>query len=374
MQKEKTLQFWDDYHRRPPASSSARNAKKEWIVPPSDALLRCLVPHFRAAPPAPIGEQQSPNHQKNDDDDTNHQDDNILRVLEIGCGTSSLAADLCDFWEQKDDPPPQRRLHVLATDASPVCIEQQRQRQQQVMNDRPETSSTSSCSSSSSSAPCCTRTTRLEYRVLNITEPHPELNGGFDVILDKGCLDTCLFRSKNKKNDLVVDTVLRHLHAWLRPPPTQRSVSSSVLLSNDDDEKDSGGGVYCLVTPRRKLPVVRDLADFAVTRTVLPACEFAGGNGSLEPRSGVQHQTCSDRYYLYVCRRIDPELNNSTQTTVSEHENNFESCHKCGLSFEDFLSRTKRNRTLEYWKRHWKAHEQHCKKEGAADDGEQQRV
>jgi hypothetical protein len=38
----------------------------------------------------------------------------------------------------------------------------------------------------------------LRYEVLNVAEPHPELARNFDVILDKGCLDTFLFRSRSR--------------------------------------------------------------------------------------------------------------------------------------------------------------------------------
>lgn len=249
MQKDKTLHFWDDFYRTDEAVA------KEWIVQPSDALVRTILDQLSAKVSC-------------------REDGSVANssfvVLEIGCGTSSLAADLCAFWnchhkksEASSIGAHNIILNVLATDVSPVCIAQQLELRQEKIKK------------------CVLASATLEYRVLNITEPNQELNGRFDLIVDKGCLDTCLFRSK--KADTWVVTVLRNLHSWLR----------------------TDSGVYVIVTPRSKLKAVRDYPGFLVTRTALSAEEY--GNGDLEPRGGDKHDFTSkeQKQYMYICRRVN---------------------------------------------------------------------
>jgi len=287
MQAEKTLKFWDDFHEQ--------DVDKEWILPPSDALLKCIASQFPTT-------------------------GDCIRVLEIGCGTSSLALGLCYFWERvwceenllHVQAATSQQLNMLATDVSRVSIEQQEKRL--------------------ANQTLLRKHTRLQYQVLDITEPQPTFAGAFNMILDKGCLDTCLFRSK--KADQWVDKVLHNLHSWL----------------------SDNGGVYCIITPRTKLKAVRDFSGFDVDRTVLPACDF--GTGTVQARSGVNHQESNDRYYLYSCRYRKITIDSKDTKDVLPLGSN---CSKCGLSFDQFCRSTKKNRTEEYLKRHWLGHQQHCK-------------
>jgi SAM-dependent methyltransferase len=240
MQNEKTLQFWEDFYR------SENVQSKEWIVQPSDSLFRSILGSLRC---------DDLNDSTIDDDH-----DRTLLVLEIGCGTSLLSDALCHYWERQES---QRRLHVIATDVSQVCIEQQRTLQAERDQKR------------------CLSSAFLEYQVLNITESRAELVSQFDLILDKGCLDTCLFRSKN--TEAWIDVVLHHLYSWLKP-----------------------SGVYTILTPRSKIKHVRDYPGFDVSRKVLSSAEYSLGD--LEPRSGnktinsniLQKEPCQ---YLYICQR-----------------------------------------------------------------------
>jgi SAM-dependent methyltransferase len=241
MQKEKTLQFWDDFYR------TDEEAAKEWIVHPSDSLFRCILESLR-------------HDEITDDPLADGRHDRLFMVLEIGCGTSLLSDALCQYWERQESC---RKLNIIATDVSHVCIEQQRILQRERDQNR------------------CFASTFLEYQTLNITEPHTEFTSKFDLILDKGCLDTCLFRSKN--TETWIDLVLHHLHSWLKP-----------------------GGVYTLLTPRSKIKHVRDYPGFDISRKVLSAVEF--DLGDLEPRGG--NKTKSDNsiqkvpcQYMYTCRR-----------------------------------------------------------------------
>ena len=69
MQNERTIQFWDEYHKK--------NEAIEWISQPSEEVLGRLSDYcFQASPPL--------------------KELGNLSMLEIGCGTSSLARD---FWQ-----------------------------------------------------------------------------------------------------------------------------------------------------------------------------------------------------------------------------------------------------------------------------------
>ena len=160
MQKVSTLQFWDDFYRKQ-QEENCFGTTKEWVLQPSLPLLQCIVDLLPR---------------------TNHS---TCNVLEIGCGTSSLAADLCEFWTRHHQRNSTTRfLHVMATDVSPVCIEQQQRRLQQ-------------CRESIIKE---TVIATLKYKAVDVTEKHTELNGKFDMIVDKGCLDICMFRSRKGRS------------------------------------------------------------------------------------------------------------------------------------------------------------------------------
>ena len=292
MQEEKTRKFWDAVHQQ--------DDNKEWILPVSDELLRCIVSHF---PPKAV-----------------------TRVLEIGCGTSSLALNLCDFCDRASKetnserpivvaPPAPAHIEVTATDVSPICIEQQMTR---FGNQSFQWENAS-----------------LQYRVFDITEPHSHMVGSFDAIVDKGCIDTLLFRSK--KADQWLEKVLCNLHSWLNP----------------------NGGVYCIITPRIKLKAVREFEGFTVRRVELPACNF--GHGSLEPRSGVGHRESSEKFYLYACTYRKMNFSGVSDELPRDAHPIATCCHICGLSFDHFCRSNKKNRTVDYVRRQWLGHQVHCK-------------
>jgi SAM-dependent methyltransferase len=189
MQNDRTLRFWDDFYDSQDASTD-----KEWILQPSQPLLQRLSQCLekRAS----------------------------CRILEIGCGTSTLGREL---WKYMQANPPagedQPSVHLLATDVSEVCIRLNQERDAGLL-DQGEKSS-------------------LEYKVLNIAESHPELEGKFDLILDKCCLDTILFRSKDRGGELI-RSVVDNIQSWL-----------------------SEDGVYVILSPRSKFKMVRDYAGFS---------------------------------------------------------------------------------------------------------------
>jgi SAM-dependent methyltransferase len=316
MQKDKTLRFWDEYHRN--------ESEKEWILPPNEWLLEIIVSqliliHQRDAPPS------------------------SYRVLEIGCGTSSLAYELVEFWNQTATKNRSRQtiLEVLATDVSALCIEQQKLQQgqrQKGLGDEYK--------------PQQTLNSHLSYQTLDITQSHEELCGQFDMIVDKGCLDTLLFRSKKAKQ--WVTRVLHNIRSWLR-----------------QTTRDGTEGVYCIITPRRKLlkSIPSLLEGFHIQRIELQNRIFDDGNGGpqccLEPRSGSYKEE-SQKLFLYNCRVSDAPTKTQDQTTTVESlPDQNDVCLSCKISFQTFYEREaashKRSRNEKYWARHWNGHKQHCK-------------
>jgi 2-polyprenyl-3-methyl-5-hydroxy-6-metoxy-1,4-benzoquinol methylase len=323
MQKEKTIQFWDDFYRAE-QDKEGEKVVKEWIVQPSDTLFQCILPEL-------ITNDSICSKCDNDIDSNVY----TYKVLEIGCGTSLLSDAMCKYWEHHVTA--DKKLHITATDVSLVCIEQQKKLQVEQSN-------------------YYSTQTILEYKVLNITESHPEFVSQYDMILDKGCLDTCLFRSKN--TDSWIDIVLQNLHSWLKPPH----------------------GIYIIITPRSKIKHVRDYIGFDVTRTVLTAKQFC--HGDLEPRSGGGGSSTTnhpnddmkeERQYMYIC--CQKSINDTTEfeanSNVYNSDNNMPSfdevaslCSMCGISYDTFCSmkgsKVCANDT-KYWNRRWRGHLQHCK-------------
>ena len=100
MQKERTIEFWNEFHEK--------TGEKEWIVHPTDELFQLICSLF----PAPIA--------RGDNDKDSSNKDGILRVLEIGCGTSTMARE---FWKYVQVHQENCHFYIRATDVSQVCID-----------------------------------------------------------------------------------------------------------------------------------------------------------------------------------------------------------------------------------------------------------
>jgi hypothetical protein len=194
---EKTIQFWDDQHGQDAA------VQREWIYNSSDNLFHMIFD--------PVVAQRW--RQSKDDGRKNRI--TTIHVLEIGCGSSTLASDLCEFWNRTFlAESPFLRLTIVATDASRVCIEQQRARNPY--------------------------SDQCKYEVWNVLEaPQPAEQQQhwqyfFDVVLDKGCVDTILFRAK--KGAELAKLALANIKNCLRLGST-----SSTAVSR-----------YCVITSRKK--------------------------------------------------------------------------------------------------------------------------
>jgi hypothetical protein len=289
MQNDRTLQFWDDFHQD--------NDCKEWIMQPSDEILETIARHCP----------------KTSTD---------LKILEIGCGTSTMARDLWQHIKKEDE---NRNVYMLVTDVSPVCIQINEERDEALLTTEyfekqaPESS--------------------LEYFVLNVVDDRPlgEEQKACEVILDKGCLDTFLFRSRQRGENHVytpiVKKVLDNIWSWMA----------------DDD------GVYLLISPRSRLRAVRDFAGFAsVERHSLSSASKADLVGN-EDKSG----------YIYVCRKNTSYVVGETPAFSADYKDlppDDTKCQKCGTTFIELRKgEAVEGRGVVFWTRQWKGHCKHCK-------------
>ena len=442
MQNERTLRFWDDYH--------CENDEKEWILQPTNELIKQIalhVPQFPTVQSSKVGNDaiKGTTRTRNNIDDVNslpppHHPKKPLRILEIGCGTSTLARDLWlhltgsgmnglgDRSGQSGQDRPyfvggrRRAVQVCATDVSEICVKINQQRDHHLIEKLESSNGDDSHFDDI-----------LEYRVLNILQEEQrqqqqqgdnekeeiacshsgddadetkkqERQEGWDVILDKGCLDTFLFRSRQRGENGVYTNLL------------QSVLDNIHRLLNDQHS------VYIQITPRAKIRAVRDYAGFqSVHRHALPldvvrAAETVSSNaGSLsteqENRSNVagiqigemmrktlvkQQEPSQDdigdtsinndngngspmnknsrnkkknkveKHYMYVCHKntdnyvvgVTPPFPLSYRQLPSDDTK----CRNCHVSFGEYRKGENVNgRGVVFWTREWKNHCLHCK-------------
>mmetsp|Transcript_3041 Transcript_3041/g.4094 ORF Transcript_3041/g.4094 Transcript_3041/m.4094 type:complete len:320 (-) Transcript_3041:102-1061(-) len=317
MQSPRTLKFWDDYHTQTVGNQEVDQAQ-EWILRPTPALLgelleRCIPKDY---------EQK--------------KSDTMISVLEIGCGTSTMARDMLVFWEEHmKELHKGIYLHVLATDVSSVCIDYSKNRDQKLLQNQGRSSS-------------------LEYSTLNAVEPAAEeraileRRGPFDLIFDKGGLDTFLFRSRHRGRDdsdqTVVGTVLHNICSWLK----------------------SSTGIYTTMTTRSKIKLLRDYRGFREIQRMKLTQKLAA-SGELESKSSKNKPENMKQieYYAHICVKID--LDNSHDvglkgTRVSEQTPDTDVCPQCLIAFISFRGgQSLKEQGAHAWDRKWNGHKTHCK-------------
>ena len=322
MQKEKTVQFWDNYH--------SGNDSEEWISKPGEELLEMLF------------DQIDISSKGNNDDKKFQSQKECLSILEIGCGTSTLVRDLKVYIEQRN---PMIDVIACGTDVSKVCIDINRKRDCNQLTlaiaDEDDKNSADKETFSHSS---------LSYKVLNVlATPTSTLTGNpshqnWDLIIDKGCLDTLLFRSRkrgaqNKAYPESLRVLLDNIHGWQGKSSIAESAAvddgkqcAAHLAQVDktnrhDDERPTNKqnqllnerpSIYLVITPRRKLKAVRDYAGFSsVRRYNLPencrsTLERKNHNGKKNGRGsngykggGESQKACNSPSpgYMYACTR-----------------------------------------------------------------------
>ncbi|GMH82791.1 hypothetical protein TrVE_jg11628 [Triparma verrucosa] len=255
--------FWDDFYEK-----SADDT--DWILSPSETLTESLSSLL----PEPDTSASIP-----------------LALLEIGCGTSLLSERIAT-----SNP----LCEVIATDVSPVAIAQCAKRSQ---------------------------TPNLTFCVLDcITLPSPlpsALSGkDFSVILDKGCLDTFLFRLPKLSRPSAIQSLLNNVHALL-----------------------SGEGVYIVMSPRKVIKELRDYKGFKqYTRKALGLETYESGE--------LDGGRVQSKVFLHRC-----EVDETFDTSVSDCFRRVEEVEVCGGC----------GKLRGEGGRKWVNHVKHCRKGGGGE-------
>lgn len=397
MQRDKTVQFWNDFYSNSSITSTTKNddvtakdsetttcsrslenknnipqennnnsnpVEKEWIVHPSPTLFETICSHLPAAATTKVNVQQS------DENPNTH-----VKILEIGCGVSNLAKD---FWiylnhlssSSSKIPGSSHPYSLIATDVSSVCISQMKNRDADIIQ---------------------ASTGHFNYEELNVLEKNSSICSQYDLILDKGCLDTFLFRSQAKVQWEIMQSLLDNIHEWL----------------ND-------GGVYLILSPRSKIKFIRDYAGFqnvrrfelkqqtdnnddndndTSTSSPQPVAFVLGDLDGRSARNATNEQekttttnkqkgtkSKKDVVYMHVCAKKDSyipggsvpafstllhlvEEKNKTNTSSSSSlsKDEMDKCTKCGITFQEFIgSDVDMGQGEKTWKRRFQNHRTHC--------------
>ena len=435
VQNEKTIQFWDDYYTASSADTSNADShpNKEWILHPSLDIFERLYellpppaaiarPHAEEAPAAiatTTTNATSPSLPKREP----------VRILEIGCGTSRLARDFLLFCRHQKG---RHDIFMCATDVSLICLAQNRIRDRELLvedtnnNDCDDITENMDEESGFLAAKDEERNLlrqekgRLVYDFLNITIPlvkfpvaeeYETLStpmiiddynkqhdltppteskfapASFDMILDKGCLDTFLFRTRQRgeHKDKLIRTVLDNIHYLLKDPsnnnPTNAAdyhTDKNFNESNNTGSARTRGGVYTIQTPRAKFRPVKEYPGFAkVERMILDDNQgilVPTGAGEIKQNGKLKRE----KLYLYSCykgttQHADvPNITTSGMEQQSQHAQDIpvvsppledtDACQKCGLTFLDFRKgEDLKGRGLKFWTRLFRGHGRHCK-------------
>ena len=306
MQKEKTLRFWDDFYLKEKESEESRTSK-EWIVQPTQDILESISSHLS---------------EKNKDDDHHeileHQG---LNILEIGCGNSLFSLILWEYLLQTAKTKNVKtRISVTSTDVSSICISHNQERDE----DRIKSIALSKG-----------RGSIFRYSILNVIEPNDndDLLGKHDGILDKGCLDTFLFRSEKSKGDMhppLLKSLLDNVHSWLK-----------------DD------GKYIIFSPRSKIKAVRDYRGFSSVKRFKMQCM-----GDLDGKAKD-----NETVYMYVCVKCDSyEVGDEPFRDALKVPSDDDKCAICAMTFALFRNgEDVSGKGVKYWSRTWSGHGTHCK-------------
>lgn len=317
MQKARTLQFWDDFYTK---EEERKVDVKEWIIRPTDSILKLIESYL---------------HDKDEDNDPCTP----TNVLEIGCGNSKFAFELWKYLNHKvimkdrsvasEQQSMQCITNVLATDVSPICIMQNQKRDSKQIQD---VLSSLECLTESVDMGC------FEYDVLNVLDTNNQNHDGkYSLILDKGCLDTFLFRSsgqnKGGEHSPMLRTLFNNVYKWLRK-----------------------NGKYIIITPRSKLKSIRDFTGFSSVQrvSIFDVPEKSPVIADLDGNSGKNK--CM---FMYICiKNDDYEIDISPAFCGNFFSpQSSDCCSSCGLRFSDFLVKQPENRR----RRIWNGHKTHCR-------------
>eukprot|EP00520_Triparma_pacifica_P009509 CAMPEP_0118660324 /NCGR_PEP_ID=MMETSP0785-20121206/15611_1 /TAXON_ID=91992 /ORGANISM="Bolidomonas pacifica, Strain CCMP 1866" /LENGTH=693 /DNA_ID=CAMNT_0006553541 /DNA_START=97 /DNA_END=2175 /DNA_ORIENTATION=+ len=218
---------------------------------------------------------------------------NDRSVLEVGCGTSELSKEMAVKFKEST---------FTATDVSPAAVKTCSSRHGDVEN--------------------------LKYEVLDLLGDNIEEKGKWGVVVDKGCLDTFMFRSPANERLSHVTKALDNVHTLLSP-----------------------GGRYVLVSPRANLQArfggvgwrIKDWKGWeSVTRRRVKCQEVC-----LEGRTGVGD------VFIYTCVRKDSYNRNAEGGKFKEQDEGPPVCPGCGKERGVRIGRGFRQ---------WRNHVAHCVK------------
>ena len=345
-QNVKTIEYWDAFYSSLPsadatyssmsqdataaATGSSANAdndetpsRLEWIVPYSvvlDSIVGLLPPSGHS------NQTRAPNNTCTKQ----------VHLLEIGCGVSQLSISLLQRLLRYRQSTPSYDIHCtyhfVATDVSSVCIDNNRERD-------------SAYSSSISN-----KGNRISYEILDVLryEASSSHNQQYDMILDKGTLDTFLFRSKRTEKGSntyppLLTPLLNNIHRWLRCECSAK---------------------YIIISPRSKIKSVRDFRGFAsVRRMKIDTTPLISDVVLVKGNSDISQMTKSE-VYLYECIKNDgytPDFD----VPYRDMECNAKGeslCPTCGINFKEFLGKVDaKDQGEAVWTRKWKNHCLHCK-------------
>lgn len=324
-QKVKTIEYWDNFYDKvqvnqgtsgDPSTSSKKSSQLEWILPNSRELLDAILSLF-------------PKRDEIDEYCCNHD------VLEIGCGVSQLSISLLQRLNNEDTDTASHKhkqevYNFTSTDVSSVCIEHNRIRDDAFITSLQYTDYS------------------LSYEIFDVlagsilTSQHYHK---YEVIFDKGTLDTFLFRTKRTKK------------GSLSHPPLL-----TILLNNIHRLLRSGGGSYVIISPRQRIKSVRDFKGFAsVSRMTV---DVDGGGGAVLVKGNAKQQSKKSDVYLYKCTKNDhynPDTDKPFAVSDGEEVNDESTCETCSLTFKEFRGNIRVNDQGEVvWVRRWKNHIVHC--------------
>lgn len=285
MQKEKTLQFWDDFYEK-------EEQTKEWIVQPSQHILNRIEEHISSF---------------SDVADS-------LHILEIGCGNSQFSLILWEYLNNRIqcNETDLESVHVTATDVSSVCIDSNRQRDSERIKKIGNNS--------------------FQYKILNVLQENNRYQQKFHLVLDKGCLDTFLFRSGKNEETSILHTLLDNIHSWLKED-----------------------GKYIIFSPRQKIKALRDYNGFYSVKKVKIDCT-QDQIGVLDGKSRQE-----EIIYMHTCTKNT--LYQIGDAPFRSNINNVpEFCSSCKVSFQEFRKGEEMSeKNKKKWLRTWINHTRHCR-------------
>lgn len=428
MQKERTLLFWDEFYIQQQKQKqddeddhskhdTNKNNNKEWIIQPTcQSLLETIYTHCLSRLLSSLSSLLDGDESSSINSSTSTKTRVVLQIdiLEIGCGNSCFSIILWEyllrkvrdrllafFVEKRDHqqqynyypPPIAIDIHVTATDVSSICIEQNQQRDEQriqsigndlfVAKNNNDTSDQNvmmqkddtSCAVETSTAAILNGS--FQYQTFNILDTTTITgtaallgNKCYDLILDKGCLDTFLFRSDSTNCDAyppVLKILLNNIHSLLL------SDNNNVDSCRDDNSNDNTHrktdhhGMYVILTPRKKIKAVRDYQGFSNVKRIDLNCDVSDV-GDLDT---TKHTNNAAAVYMYICKKNDSyQIGNdepfrqhlSSSSLQPSHHEDEEQCEKCNISFYQFRNgEVLSGRGAKYWNRRWVGHRHHCK-------------